>query len=179
MNVVSKTGPMISACQSQSLPLLSALFDEIHIPSGVMAELAHHGWSDSLAKFSNLRVMSLTIEEQESAQTVTRQITEQSRRPSSEQIHLGEAEAILLAQRTTPKYDAVLLDELAARTVAKSHGLTVIGFGGVLLLAVDRGMMSPDELRDRLEHCRQLGTHYGPSLVQSLFDQATKLRSTP
>ena len=50
--------------------------------------------------------------------------------------------------------------------------MTVVGFAGVLVLAVKRLMISPDEVRDRLEQCRQQGTHDSQSLVDSMVARA-------
>ena len=175
MPIVSNTGPLISACQSQSLSLLAALFDEIHVPSGVMTELDHHGWAEAVSAVSNLRRVTLTDEEQIRVRNVAQEIAACSSRPSPAGTHDGEAEAIVLAQRGDAGYDAILLDELSARSVAQKVGLSVTGFPGVLLEAVRAGRISPDEMRDRLDQCRQQGTHYSESLIQFVVQQAIGL----
>jgi predicted nucleic acid-binding protein len=44
--------------------------------------------------------------------------------------HLGEAQAIVLALGSEYREDLILLDELAARAIAKETGLTNSGEGG-------------------------------------------------
>ncbi len=168
MPIVSNTGPLISACQSQSVSLLASLFDEVHIPSGVMTELVQHGWGDAISPVANFREVGLTPDEQVRIGDVSRQVAEQSRSGLPMETHHGEAEAIILAQRQPPNYDVILLDERSAREVARQLGLTVVGFAGVLVLAVKRLLISPDEVRVRLEQCRQQGTHYSQALVDSM-----------
>ena len=86
--------------------------------------------------------------------------------------HLGEAQAIRLALRPEHQNDILLLDELAARTVAKQSGIKLSGFPGTLLMAVQAGLLSPEELRERLERCRQLGTHYSVLFIEQVYEMA-------
>src|SRR5207245_11222283 len=86
--------------------------------------------------------------------------------------HRGEAQAIVLALRSEYQEDILLLDELAARAIAKQAGLKLSGFPGVLLLAVQGGLISAAELKARLEACRQQGTHYGATFIQHVYEMA-------
>jgi predicted nucleic acid-binding protein len=174
MPVVSNTGPLISAFQSDSVPLLVSLFDEIHVPSGVVAELYDHGWAEELKAVSLAVPIPLTAAEQQRVGGIAAEIARQSRDDASSAVHHGEAEAIVLAQRLEAGYDLVLLDELAARSVAHSMGLMITGFPGALLTAVEFGLITPDDLRQRLERCCDQGTHYGERLVQSIYDEARR-----
>lgn len=79
---------------------------------------------------------------------------------------------IALALRAEYRNDLLLLDELAARAVAHEKGLKLSGFPGVLLLAVQVGLMSPDGLKTRLEKCRAQGTHYGVSFIERVYAMA-------
>ena len=54
----------------------------------------------------------------------------------------------------------ILIDEQATRTVARTYKFNVTGFAGVLLAAVEEGLLLPEQVRVRLELCRQQGTHY-------------------
>ena len=86
--------------------------------------------------------------------------------------HLGEAQAIALALRSEHRNDLLLLDELAAREIAKQMGAKLSGFPGVLLLAVQVGLISAEELKARLEACRYKGTHYGAELIEQVYEMA-------
>jgi len=65
----------------------------------------------------------------------------------------GEAEAIVLANEQ--KADLILLDEKAARRVAKKLGLPVLGTVGVLIWAKKSGLI--DSLRERLDALQREG----------------------
>lgn len=62
-------------------------------------------------------------------------------------IDRGEAEAIVLSEELNA--DAVLIDDLKARRIAKLRGLSTIGTIGILLDAKERGIIG--ELRPLLD----------------------------
>jgi predicted nucleic acid-binding protein len=80
--------------------------------------------------------------------------------------HLVDAEAIILAQRSTLGADFVLMDELAAREVARALPVPVIGFVGVLRLAFERRLVAVDEIEEALRECQRQGTHYSDALIE-------------
>ncbi|MBM3236556.1 hypothetical protein FJZ31_09690 [Candidatus Poribacteria bacterium] len=55
--------------------------------------------------------------------------------------HLPEAEAIILASRPELRVHEILLDELAAREVARELKLKISGFAGVLAKAGLEGLL--------------------------------------
>jgi predicted nucleic acid-binding protein len=86
--------------------------------------------------------------------------------------HLGEAQAIALAFRPEHRNDLVLLDELAARFIAKEAGVRLSGFPGALLLAAQGGLISAEELKARVKSCRTQGTHYGMNFINQVYEMA-------
>jgi predicted nucleic acid-binding protein len=104
------------------------------------------------------------------AQTIARQIAFHplSRDPLAEN-HLGEAQAMALAARPEFVNDVLLLDELAARKVAQEMGLILSGFAGVLLVAVQEGLLAANELKEWLDVCRQQGTHYSEAFIEQVY----------
>lgn len=174
MPVVSNTGPLISAFQSGSVPLLVSVFEEIHVPSGVVAELSDHGWTKEFEAALHVVPTPLTAAEQKRVGSIAVRVSEQSKDDAPSAVHHGEAEAIVLAQRPGADYDLVLLDELAARAVAQSLGLAITGFPGALLSAVESGLTTPDDLRQRLQRCRRDGTHYSERLIQSVYRESQR-----
>ena len=72
------------------------------------------------------------IVEQHLSQPISRQIL-------AARLGAGESEAIALALEVTPRY--VLLDDLAARRLAQSFNLSVLGTVGLLLLARQRNLL--------------------------------------
>jgi len=171
---VSNTGPLISAFQSDSFDLITALFDSVHTSEACVAELIRHGWEEALARVgSGIVSHKLTDSESEQAEELARQIAAHpvSKDPDPDN-HLGEAEVMVLVQRPAFNGGVLLLDELAARAVATEADLTISGFPGVLLLAVDEGLLTADEVKERLEHCRQQGTHYSIAFIEQVYQAA-------
>jgi len=66
----------------------------------------------------------------------------------------------------------VLLDELTARAVAEELGLTLSGFAGVLLVAVQEGLLIVEELKKRLQICQRQGTHYSDEFIEEVYRAA-------
>ncbi len=171
---ISDTGPLISTFQSDSLSLLTSIFAEIHVPEACIKEMVHHGWQQEVeAVADRLVTLKLTAREARTARTLAQEIAEQAGVKGAEAAgHVGEAQAITLALRPEHRDDILLLDELAARAVARRQGLKISGFPGVLLLAVQGGLISAENLRDRLERCREQGTHYARDLIEQVYDMA-------
>lgn len=173
---LSNTGPLISAFQSDSFTLLTKIFAEVHISAICAAELVRHGWEVELnAAAPQLKVVTLTSHEEKKALAIASLIAQHpdTNDPIVEN-HLGEAQVIILAQRPEYRHDVLLLDELAARAVAKQNKVRLSGFPGVLLLAVQTGLISAAELKNRLEICRIQGTHYGVKFIQQVYEMAQK-----
>lgn len=84
-------------------------------------------------------------------------------------LHLGEAEAIVLAGEVHA--DLILLDEARGRATAAQRGLVVMGALGTLLRAKRKGLL--DEVKPligRLE--RELGFFISPALREDVLRQA-------
>lgn len=175
---ISNTGPLISVFQSDSFELLTDIFAEVRISAVCRAELIRHGWANEIqAAGSKLVIVQLSTEEEQTAQSIAHQIAQHpdTNDPVAEN-HLGEAQVIVVAQRKEHQDDLLLLDELAARAIARQHGVKLSGFPGVLLLAVQDGLISAEELKARLETCRSQGTHYGVAFIQQVYEMAKQGR---
>jgi len=171
---ISNTGPLISIFQSDSFELMTQIFDEVWISDACRSELIEHGWSDAIqAAGAKLVIVELTTDEKQAALSIAQQIALHPRTndPVAEN-HLGEAQVIVVAQREQHQDDPLLLDELAARAVAEQYDVNLSGFPGMLLLAVQDKLISAEELKSRLETCREKGTHYGLSLIQKVYEMA-------
>jgi len=171
---VSDTGPLISAFQSDSFALLANIFAGIYIPTACATELTKHGWREEVhAASPKLVIVQLAANEERHALTIARQIAQHpdTNDPVGER-HLGEAQAIVLALRSEHRDDLLLVDELAARAIAKQMGVRLSGFPGVLLLAVQASLISAEELKVRLEKCQQQGTHYGVTFIKQVYEMA-------
>ena len=175
---VSNTGPLISAFQSNSVGLLTQIFQVIHVPMACILELEEHGWKAEIrAAAPRLIRVKLTSREEKRALDIARKI---ARHPASSDpaaaSHLGEAQAIVVSRRPEHRTDLLLLDEAAARAIAKEAGVRFSGFPGVLLLATQGKLISAEELKARLDACRAKGTHYGAGFIQRVYDMARRAR---
>lgn len=122
--VVADAGPLIGLAIAGRIEILGALFEKVLIPRAVLEELqieASRPGSFALSKAKEEGWLS-TEDVAESADMT--QLTEVLDR--------GEAEAIVLAQSKDVR---LLIDERKGRAAARTRGVTVIGTGGVLLLA--------------------------------------------
>lgn len=175
---ISDTGPLISAFQSNSLGILLQLFTGIRISTICRDELLQHGWGEEVNEVeSNLVTVQLTVTEEQQSLSVAERIAQYSvARDRIVENHLGEAQAIVMALRGEYQRDLLLLDELAARAVAKRMDVRLSGFPGVLLVAVQRGLISAEELQARLQTCREQGTHYGVSFIRQVYEMAKQDR---
>jgi predicted nucleic acid-binding protein len=151
--IVSDTGSLISAFQSGSFPLLHALIGDVVVPKAVADEIAQHGWSDELAAVGEkIRIVELAPDEQSKVTEI--------------------AAAIGTSDALEQSCELILIDELAARNCAKTMGLRIIGFPGILLMATRSKVINPDDLKSRLESCRDQGTYYGPQLIEDVYQMA-------
>lgn len=78
----------------------------------------------------------------------------------------GEAEALALArQRHLP----LIVDEKKGRRVARMMGIPVLGLVGVLLLAVQRGILDSDSTKQILVNAKERGFHLSNGLYEAFI----------
>jgi len=118
VTVVADASPLIALAQVGHLPLLERLFGEIVAPPAVVREVGL-----PLPGF---------ISERKLSQPIPAAVLRASLGP-------GESEAISLALELGA--DRVILDERAARRLAISLGLAIIGVLGILLVAKQKGLI--------------------------------------
>jgi len=168
---VSNTGPLISAFQCGKMDLLKRYFSIIYITPSELSELDKHGWADDIRELIDegfVIVITITELEKENAEQVAKCIAAERTSAEDFQEHLPEAEAIVLAQRSELMVAQILLDEKAARTVAKGLGLSITGFPGVVGRTGLDGVLTKDEIRQLLKTCQQHGTHYSNELIETV-----------
>ena len=125
MKIVSNSSPLIALAKIGMLDILrndidipKAVFDEITKPEKEYAKELHEWGKDKVIEVENRKAV-------EYLELI---------------IDGGEAETVVLAEELN--VDAVLIDDLKARKIAKFRGLNVIGTVGVLLNAKDKGLIS-------------------------------------
>ncbi len=139
MIVVSDTTPLSELAKVGQLNLLRDIFGQVIIPEEVYNEVTTgtHPAVSAVQSATWIEVRSITnTENVPILQGAT-------------QLDLGECAAIILAEELG--VDQLLIDDLAARRVALSRNLPVIGTIGTLLLAKDQGLIpSVKEVLDAL-----------------------------
>lgn len=143
------------------LEILSALYGRVLIPGAVVEELQ----LDS----SRPGARNLTKATEEGWLEVEEAPSSADKATLTELLDRGEAEAILLAQFRKAR---LLIDERKGRTIARSRGVTVIGTGGVLLLA-KRGKVI-GEIAPVLDALETHGYRLSSALRQKLMSLANE-----
>lgn len=159
MIVVSDTSCLCYLARLHCAPVLSSLFGKVMIPPAVAAELlagvVAHPEIDEVLAAAWLEIKTL------------------SRPPRPDEfprsIDLGEAEALVLAQEL--KCDHLLVDDLAAREVARDLGIPIIGVLGVLARARRAGHIPA--MRPLVAQLTgQLGFRASPALIDQIIKEA-------
>ncbi len=132
MNIVSDSSPLIALAKIGMLVIVKydivipkAVFDEITRPNRQYAKELYKWGKDKTIEVTNKKAVEYLV------LIVDR----------------GEAETIALAEELNA--DAVLIDDLKARKIAKLRGLNIIGTIGVLLDAKEKGIIG--ELKPLLD----------------------------
>jgi len=62
--------------------------------------------------------------------------------------------------------EVLLVEEKAAREVARELKLEITGFVGIVAKAASEGIITIEEVQCLLEMCRQKGTRYSDALIE-------------
>lgn len=170
VKAVSNTGPLISAFQCGRVDILERFYETLYIAVAQVPEFEKHGAIEDLQTLIDkgfITVVELTEEEKQRANTIAQRIAaSRLTRDKDVRSHVPEAQAMALMQRTELQAGYVLLEEQAARLVARELGLNFTGFVGILIAAARVGLLTSDEVRAALETCRRKGTFYSDALTE-------------
>lgn len=154
MKVVVNATPLISLALVDRLNLLKVLFEEIIVPNAVYDEVVRQGagktGADQVARLPWLTVMRPDIYSGIDLQLFG--------------LDTGETEVLLLAQQIQP--DWVIIDERLARRVALAMGLPVKGTLGLLLSAVQGGVVAKEDALNDLQHLSLSGIRISSRLLR-------------
>lgn len=155
MSAVVDTSALIALGHLHLLRLLPLLFGEVYVPQGVVDEWAEGsaGSPEEAAALEGLspgwlQIRSLDVALEETEASLGR----------------GEEEVIALARDIGAEY--VVLDDLAARDLAASQGLRVIGTVGILIAARRKGVI-PSAI-SLLENLREEGFRLSDDIVDAV-----------
>jgi hypothetical protein len=168
LSAVSDASPLIWLSKIGKIALLRKLYGEVLIPEEVYREVVERGLEEGL---SDALVVKEGVDEgwikvsklDEKGVELCRRIVEHA-----SEIHLGEAEAIVLARGC----DALLLmDESCGRAFAETWGLRVRGTLYVLLKALGEGMLGKDEAREAILQLIEKGFRTDPRLLARILKE--------
>ncbi|MDP2808910.1 MAG: DUF3368 domain-containing protein [Rhodocyclaceae bacterium] len=154
--VVINASPLITLFRSGQADLLPRLFDRIVVPDAVWKEVVQDEQADPAAR--DLPAQTWPV----------RESVEISPRVSPWNLGAGET-AVLSLALSYPTLRAVI-DDADARRCARTLGISMLGTGGVLLLAKRRGLLP--SIAEGLEKLQRAGLWLSDDLVNLLKAQA-------
>jgi hypothetical protein len=155
--IVSNTGPLLGLSRIGQMGLLARLFPQVIVPREVVDEL--------------LLTPRADVEELRQQLVQFTQATASVPADPLLQAQLDPGEAAVIALASQRGLLPVLMDERKGRRVASLiYRLPVIGTGGLLLAAKQRGLIGA--VRPMLEQMRAGGYHLGPALVAECLRRA-------
>lgn len=166
MPTVSNTSPLIWLSKIGKLLLLKELFHEIIIPEEVYKEAVEkglqEGFSDALVMKEGvdqgwIRILKLNKKEITLCQKIAEKAFE---------IHLGEAQAIILARKMGA---LLLIDESSGRAFAEAWGLKAKGTLYVILSALRSGLLDEVEAKEIVLTLVSKGFRIEPTLLARII----------
>ena len=154
MIAVSDTSPLNYLVLIGEGDLLGALFDEVWIPPAVAEELAHSGTPQAVVSWVEAPPRWLRRAEEANTGSL----------PSVPHLHRGEAEVIALGMSLGP--DFLLLDDRAARELARDLELPLLGTLALLDLGARRGYL---DLPSALVRLAKTNFRASPELLRRLL----------
>ena len=138
--MVSNSSPLIWLAKINRLSILKSLFREVVIPEKVHNETSSGHSADSILIKKAVEEGWIKVSKEKN--------DEASALAEVSGIHLGEAEAILLARKLGVE---LVVDEREASVTAQVFGVRSIGTVGVLLLALAENHLTLNEFEECLD----------------------------
>lgn len=158
--VVINTSPLIVLFKSQLADLLPQLFTEIIVPGAVWDEIVEAGKTDAASR----QLPTVSWAQRVNLSTVSPVITAWG-------LDSGESEVLSFAW-TNSGYRAII-DDAAARRVARTLSIPVLGTAGILLLAKQKGIIP--SISGQIQALQDVGLWLSDDLVQFLKQQAGEI----
>ena len=163
--MVSNSGPLIWLAKIGRLILLKTLFERVVIPGRVYEEV-------SLEKQSADSVLIGKAIEDGWIKVSEERMEEAAVLAGASGTHLGEAEAILLAQKLGTE---LIIDEREASMTAQMFGVKPIGTIAVLLLALARDQIAISEFRECLDRLSASGFWLSVDVYNKALEEAQSI----
>jgi len=166
MIVVADSTPLITLMKADQLDLLHQLFGEIRIPVAVFEEVTNNReYADEADLIRNSSYIKIVEVKDPKQVILLRRATALDR---------GESEAIIYADHVGA--DLLLMDETAGRAIARNMNLRLTGSVGVLILAIEKGVLAPDDADIAVEKIKGSRRHISEDLLLRVKLAAQKKR---
>ena len=152
--IVSNSAPLLAFARINELALLERIVQHLLIPEAVWHEV-----TDDLSRPGAAAIRHASWIEVSPVTAIPPELLVV--------LDHGEAEVIALAEAVNAA--EVVLDERAARAVATTRGLQIIGTAGLLVRAKRQGRIAA--VRPFLEQMQSQGVHYSQQFVRELLRQ--------
>ncbi len=163
--IVSNSSPLIWLAKIGRLTLLKDLFGEVVIPRRVYVETAlERKFADSVLIEEAMKEGWIRVSEEEVSNAQI--LAEVSG------VHLGEAEAILLARKLGVE---LIADEREASVIAQMFGVRPIGTIAVLLLALAKGRLTISEFKECLDRLMAFGFWLSIDVYNKALEEARSI----
>ena len=163
--MVSNSSPLIWLAKMGRLTLLKTLFGQTAIPRRVYEEATSEKQSADavlIGKAIGDGWIKVSEEKMEEASVLA----------DVSGVHLGEAEAILLAQKLGTE---LIIDEREASTTAQMFGVRPIGTIAVLLLALARDQLTLNEFKECLDRLIASGFWLSVDVYNKALEEARSI----
>ena len=151
--VVSNTSPLIGLSQIGLIELPRNLWGKLYIPEAVLVEV--------LKKEPGYREIEKAVQEGWiiAKEAQNRTVVE----ALSEIFGPGESECLALAKEIGAQL--LIIDEQRGRKMAKRLGLKITGVVGMLVMAMQKDMLAPEELGSSVELLQKFGFRLSKELI--------------
>jgi predicted nucleic acid-binding protein len=158
MTAVLDASPLCYLLLIGEVDLLPQLFSRVVVPRTVILELRHDDAPATVRNWAANLPIWISVEE-----------TPNTSSEGMEKLQAGERAAIVLAELI--QADIIVIDEKAARLIARRRGLSVTGVLGVIGAAATRGLLDLTQAIDRL---RRTSFRCSPALFKAILEQYGK-----
>ena len=160
MIVVSDSTPLITLMKAKLLSVLHDLFGEVLIPEAVFSEVTKNKtFCDEADLLKNSDFIKVVKVRDENQVLFLQRATG---------LDLGESEAIIYADEN--KADLLLIDESAGRRVAQNMKLPITGSIGILIRAVQSGVITVTEAENAFDRIKQSNRHISKNLLDKAIE---------
>lgn len=168
MSKVSDSTPLIWLSKIGKITILKKLYTEVIIPPEVYDEVViiglEQGCSDAIIVKDSIEKGWIKVKTLDELQTEHSKMIQEH----AEELHRGEAQAILLAQS---HHTLLLMDESVGRAFAETWGLNVHGTIYVILQALRKSIQTKKEATTAIYSLVEKGFRVEPSIILQVLKE--------